>query len=216
MRAATSSNDRQRGFESAVATARELEREAADGMLAESDAENSIRRSSVIAFGLACAAYEIDRVERIADREKGEPTCVARLEAVEKLIGISTRFAVAERDRVCVGAALAPIEIVRAGSMVDLARVIVEADRAIRDAQLYRDGFVATEPRPIALSLAAEQLDIVKEERPTMEGNLTTFAGAANALRWWLTPAGLPEAIGELSRIEEARRIALRKAGMRG
>jgi hypothetical protein len=213
MRAASSSKNRQRGFVSAVGVSTVLSHEAARGMLAETDAERSTHRSSVIAFGLACASFEIDRVERLADRGKCDPVSTTRLEAVESVVDWATRFAAAERDRVCSIGSIDPIEIVRAASMVDLARAVVDADRAIRDAKLYRDGFVRIGHRPIALSIAAEQLEVVNEAHATVAGNLTTFDGAASALRWYLTPAGLPESLGELSRVAEARSAALANAG---
>lgn len=211
MRAASSNKNRQRGMEGAVAYSLAAERDSDRGV--NRAVEISTTRASVIAFGLACASFEIDRVERLADRGKGDPVSVARLEAVEQIIGRATRFAAAERDRIARVERVDSVEIVRAASMVDMARAIVDADRAIRDAALYRDGFVLIEQRSIALPIAAEQLEIVREAHPRIEGNLTTFAGAATALRWYLTPAGLPEALGELSRIEQARSAALATAG---
>lgn len=196
MRAASKANNRQRGIERAVEWSRMVERDcaAAKQRAAESfddpiaipyavATEYSIERSSRIAFGLECVAFEIDRVERSAT----DFATTTRLEAVGTVIERCVAFARCERDRVAHLDRLDAFEHLRVASMLDLARAACAADRAARDAFAYREGFAnlrGADSIGIA-SIVQEQWSMVRSEGWSFgcaTPPISTFDDAAGAL----------------------------------
>lgn len=196
MRAASQASKRQRGFERAVEWSRVVERDAAaakqraaegfDDPIAAPYAvatDYSIERSSRIAFGLECVAFEIDRVERIG--KDFAPT--ARLEAVGTIIERCVAFAECERDRVANLDRLDAFEHLRVASMLDLSRAACAADRAARDAFAYREGFAdlrGADSIGIA-SIVREQWSMIRSDGWSFGSAtppLSTFDDAAGAL----------------------------------